>query len=91
MIGGLLDAGMTLDDVLDMTFPQMQFAYEVVLEHKVQMAETFIVPIIGMFGGKRSKKGKVTQKRSNKSKSHKAEQKDAHKLMALGALGLKVT
>lgn len=95
-IGALAAAGWTLDDVLDLTMPQISVVTEMLARHKAYMAELIVEPIAGMFGAKR-KPGRVTSRTPRKSPTVKGrsdqkarEQKEAYRLMQMANLGFKV-
>ena len=92
----LIGAGISLDQILDMTMPQIGLVTEMVVGHKLEMVEMLISPLVGMMGGKSKKGSTSTQNRKTSTKgqarvkSSKREQKEAHRTMKMAKFGLKV-
>ncbi len=68
LLGALLGCGWTVDQVLDLSFPQMNEVARCVYAHKIQMFELIFDPIASSLGGKK-KKGKRTQTQKDLKKS----------------------
>lgn len=92
-LGILLQAGMSLDNILDMSLEQIQLSAKVVFKQKINTLEMVFDPIVTMLGGKTEKK-QGRQKPSNVPAHIPEEKRDAYrdaKLMReLAIAGIKI-
>ena len=90
IIGALVSAGWTLDDVLGLTFDQIQELSKAIYAHKFQMLDSVLTPLVGGLSGKKKTKNLSTQKELRKSGMNAADRDKAlmDKVSSLG-LGVK--
>ncbi len=89
IIGALVSAGWTLDDVLGLTFDQIQELSKSVYAHKFQMLDSVLTPLVGGLSGKKKSKKISTQQELRKSGKNAAE-RDKALMDKVSALGLGV-
>lgn len=82
-LGTLLSAGIPLDNILNMTEDQIWVSVEAVMLSKSELANAFLTPIMGVFGGE-LKPSKV----SNGARRTNPEKADKDKLQELAAIGI---
>lgn len=86
---------MSLQEILDLTIPQILLSARCVIKHKVSMIEMVMEPIAASFGSKKAKKSLAKKKREaekakNTNKNLSPEQKDALLLSKLNMMGFNV-
>ena len=74
-----------MDDILSMSWDQIQICSRSVLRHKVSMLNMVLEPLSNALGSKYNK-GKVSRKRATTNMTR--EQKDADRLRKLQQLGI---
>ncbi len=82
MLGCLVAAGYTLDQILDMSFDQIALAAECATLHRIGVVEEVLGPLVTALGGK-YKRGKIARPRTQ-------EDRDAALLNQLAAMGIPV-
>ena len=93
----LLQTGMSLDQILDMSFEQISVCSTAVYKQKINMLEMVFEPISVMLGGKPKKKKKTQKtdsdiaKLSPEQKAKYNQTRDAKLMFELQKAGLRVT
>jgi len=90
-LGGLFVSGWTVDDLLDLTWDQVQLVAGCVVEYRSMQLNTIMEIVTSAIGGTVESKAKTTGRKKHKSKSSKkpAEKRDAASQFA--ALGFPVS
>lgn len=94
MLGGLFSAGWTIDELMDLTWDQIQLVAESVLLHKIWMFNMVAEPVSEALGssfkgGRLSKPSFKSRKRAKSKLTN--EQKDAMMMHNINAMGLPIT
>ncbi len=87
VLGVLFSSGYTIDQVLDLSWNQIELSSRCIYRHKVSMLEMVFEPISIALGGKKSKR-KINKNNKSKNKNLNPEQKDAVLLGKIRSLGL---
>jgi hypothetical protein len=96
MLGGLLSAGWTFDDILDLTWEQAALAAECVMSHKVFLLNMVSEPVMAALGTK-FKKGRVSNRArrgqrdaARRGRETNPEAADAKTMLGIAAAGFGV-
>lgn len=91
VLGVLFSSGYTLDQVLDLSWDQIELSSRCIYRHKISMLEMIFEPISVALGGKKSKRKRKSSNNSiRKNKNLSAEQKDAVLLGKIRSLGIPI-
>lgn len=88
----MLNSGMLLEDILDMTFDQIKLCAKCVYNHKVDMVTMILEPIGAAFGSKKAKRSMAKKSRKHKPK-HKRDKavEEELKFAQLNSLGIDIS
>ena len=84
----LLSSGWTIDQVLELSWPQIELSARCIYRHQMNMINSVMEPIAASFGSKEAQKS--VAKKSKQQKNLTPEQKDSLRLQKLKQLGFEV-
>ena len=86
-----MSTGMSLDQILDMTFQQIELSAKCVFQHKLKMITMVLEPIGAAFGAKPNKKKSNKYRSKTKPKTHDEKVRaDNKKLAQIRSLGIPI-